>query len=289
MADLGIVESSRGGRAAKARDPEQRRIQERLRELEAKGKQRRRKFQLRTVMIQAGINMGFQAYIVLSILVGAFAALICLALGYPALFALVAGGVSGLLLPRLILGIISNGRQAKFTREFPNAIDIMVRGVRSGLPVTECLEIIGREMPEPLGEEFRRLVDGQKMGVTLEQMLTRALDRMPTAEFKFFAIVIQVQQQIGGSLADTLENLSNVLRDRKKMRDKASAMAAEGKTSAAIIGSIPIALAIILTMINPDYMSPFFASLTGKIMFYGAIIWMGVGALVMRSMINFRI
>jgi tight adherence protein B len=165
----------------------------------------------------------------------------------------------------------------------------MVRGIRSGLPVTECLEIIAREMPEPLSEEFRRLVDGQKMGITLEQLLTRALDRMPTAEFKFFAIVIQVQQQIGGSLADTLSNLSNVLRERKKMRDKARAMAGEGKASAAIISCIPVAFAIILSFIDPHYMAPFFEHRIGKFLFFGGLTWMGIGVLVMKKMINIRI
>lgn len=239
-------------------------------------------------MLRAGLDVGFKSYILMSFLVGAIGSLVCLALGYPIYVDLAAGTVIGIFLPRLILGVIIGRRQAKFTRDFPNAIDIMVRGVRSGLPVTECLEIIGREMPDPLGEEFRRLVDGQKMGATLEQMLVWALERMPTSEFKFFSIVIQVQQQIGGSLADTLANLSRVLRERKKMRDKAYAMAAEGKTSAAIIGSIPIILAMILTMINPTYMAPFFASLAGEVMFYGALTWMGIGAFVMRSMINFR-
>ena len=197
--------------------------------------------------------------------------------------------ISGLLLPRLILSIIAGRRQASFTREFPNAIDILVRGVRSGLPVTECLDIIGREMPDPVGEEFRSLVEGQKMGVTLEQMLIRALDRMPTSEFKFFAIVLQVQQQIGGSLADTLANLSHVLRERKKMRDKANAMSGEAKASAAIIGSIPFGVAIIVSFISPDYMAPFFSTFIGNILFFGSLTWMGVGMLVMRRMINIQI
>ena len=286
---MGIVEARGGGRVIKTRDPEQRRIQERLRELEAKGKRRRQKFQLRTVMVRAGFDLGFQAYVVLSILVGMVASLASLAFGHSVFVVAIFGILTATLLPRLSLGIMAVRRQAQFTREFPNAIDIIVRGARSGLPVTECLEIIGREMPDPLGEEFRRLVDGQKMGATLEQMLNRALVRMPTPEFKFFAIVIEIQQQIGGSLADTLENLSHVLRDRKKMRDKAKSMAAEGKTSAGIIGSIPIVLALILTLINPEYMTPFFASSAGEILFYGGIIWMGLGILVMRGMINFRI
>lgn len=289
MADMGIGEPPRSRRAVRTRDPEQRRIQERLRELEAKGKQRRRNFQLRTVMVRAGIDMGFKAYIVVSGLAGVVAALVAFVFGYPIFIVMAVGVGTALLLPRLVLGIISSRRQAKFTRDFPNAIDILVRGIRSGLPVTECLEIIGREMPDPLGEEFRRLVDGQKMGITLDQLLIRALERMPTPEFKFFAIVIQIQQQIGGSLADTLSNLSNVLRERKQMRDKAHAMAAEGKTSAAIIGCIPIVLALILSAINQEYMSPFFASLVGKILFYGGLIWMGLGIFVMRAMINFRI
>jgi tight adherence protein B len=210
-------------------------------------------------------------------------------MGYPTIGAPTVAVLAAILLPNVILQLIAVRRQAAFTREFANAIDILVRGIRSGLPVTECLGIIGREMADPLGEEFRRLVEGQKMGLSLEQMLTRALQRMPTAEFKFFAIVIQVQQQTGGSLADTLANLSRVLRDRKKMRDKAAAMAGEAKASAAIIGSLPVVSGILLSLINSDYMTVFFASTLGKAMFYGGILWMGIGMLVMRQMIHIRI
>lgn len=289
MADLGLVEARRSSRAVKLRDPEQRRIQERLRELEAQGKKRRRKFQFRSSIERAGLDIGYQGYILASILIGMASALPCLLLGYPMLVVVSVGAAGGLILPRLILGLLTRRRLTAFTREFPSAIDILVRGVRSGLPVNECLEIIGREMPEPVSEEFRRLVEGQKMGITLEQILVRAIERVPTAEFKFFAIVIQVQQQIGGSLADTMENLSHVLRERKKMRDKAVAMASEGKTSATIIGSIPFILALILSVINPEYMSPFFATLLGQTLFYSGLIWMGLGVLVMRRMINFNI
>lgn len=289
MADLGLAESRRGTRTIRLRDPEQRRIQERLKELEAKGKQRRRKFEFRSSIERAGLDMGYQGYTIMCVFAGIIGAIPCLFLDYPIIVVLSVAFITAVLLPRLVLGFLTKKRLSAFTRDFPNAIDILVRGVRSGLPVGECLEIIGREMPDPVGEEFRRLLEGQKMGISLEQLMTRSLNRVPTAEFKFFAIVIQVQQQIGGSLADTMANLSHVLRERKKMRDKANAMASEGKSSAAIIGSIPFFLALILSVINPGYMTPFFASTIGQILFYGGLLWMGAGIIVMRRMINFGI
>ena len=286
---LGLVSGRSGNRMVKTRDPEQRRIQQRLQELEEKGKERRKRYQIRAAMMRAGLEeWGARGYWLITLLVAVIFPAVYLFLGYPRMGAVPVALLSGVIVPNAILQFIAMRRQTAFTKDFANAIDILVRGVRSGLPVMECLSIIGREMADPLGEEFRRLVEGQKVGLTLEQMLSRGLQRMPTAEFKFFAIVIQVQQQTGGSLADTLANLSKVLRDRKKMRDKAGAMASEAKASAAIIGSLPVASGLILLMINPHYLDPFFQSILGKQIFYGGILWMGVGMLVMRKMIHFR-
>jgi tight adherence protein B len=290
MAALGLTGGAKPGRLAKSRDPEQRRIQQRLQELEEKGKERRKRYQIRAAMMRAGLEeWGAQGYWFIAAVVCVIAPAIYLFMGYPAMGAPAVAAIAAIILPNVILQAIAARRQAAFTREFANAIDILVRGVRSGLPVTECLAIIGREIADPLGEEFRRLVEGQKMGLTLEQVLSRSLERMPTAEYKFFAIVIQVQQQTGGSLSDTLANLSKVLRDRKKMRDKASAMASEAKASATIIGSLPVVSGFLLSLINPDYLSVFFTSTLGKTLFYGGLLWMGVGMLVMRKMIHFRI
>lgn len=147
---------------------------------------------------------------------------------------------------------------------------------------------MAREFDPPLGEEFRLLVEGQNLGLTIDDLMAKGIERLPTAEYKFFAIVTQIQRQTGGNLADTLSNLSTVLRERKMMRDKAQAMAAEAKASAMIIGSLPFAVAGLLSVVNPDYLMLLFTEKTGNILLGIGAFWMTCGSLVMRKMINFK-
>ena len=184
---------------------------------------------------------------------------------------------------------MARSRQKTFTSHFANAVDVVVRGIKSGLPVGECLNIIGREAPEPVGEEFRNLVEGQKIGLSLEELLNRGLERIPTTEYKFFAIVLQIQQKTGGNLARTLENLSNVLRERKKMRDKIKSLSSEAKSSAMIIGSLPFFVCGMISLLNPDYMKLLFTTTVGNVLLGIGLGWMGLGVLVMSKMINFKI
>ena len=163
-----------------------------------------------------------------------------------------------------------------------------MRGVRSGLPVAECLNIVSREIPDPVGDEFSRMVEGQKIGLTVPELLLRGLERMPTKEYKFFAVVIQIQQETGGNLADTLENLSTVLRERKQMRDKAVALASEATASASIIGALPILVGGALALLSWEYMEVLFTTDTGQLLIGGGLAWMALGILVMRNMINFK-
>jgi tight adherence protein B len=189
--------------------------------------------------------------------------------------------------PRWYLIFLSNRRQKKFLEEFANAIDVVVRGIKAGLPVNDCLKVIAKESPEPVGPEFAEIVEGQKIGITLAQGLERMYERIPLAEVNFLSIVISIQQQTGGNLAEALSNLSTVLRERKKMQGKIRAMSQEAKSSAAIIGALPILVMVLIYMTTPDYIALLWTERLGQIMLLCSAFWMTMGVLVMRKMINF--
>ncbi len=172
-------------------------------------------------------------------------------------------------------------------RDFANAIDIIVRGVKSGLPLNDCLQIIAAETPEPVKGEFRDLVEQQSIGVTLAKAFDRMYDRIPLQEVNFFSIVVAIQQQTGGNLAEALGNLSQVLRDRRKLQGKVAAFSAEAKTSAAIIGALPPTVMLMVYLSTPDYIGLLWTEKLGQVMLAGSAIWMLIGVLVMRKMINF--
>jgi len=163
-----------------------------------------------------------------------------------------------------------------------------VRGIKSGLPVHDCLKIIGKETPEPLAGEFRRLVENIAMGVTLDQGLDRLYENMPTSEVRFFSIVMNIQQKTGGNLAEALGNLSAVLRSRKLMREKIKALSSEATASAMIIGALPPGVIILIMVTTPSYMAPMFSDHRGWVMLGGSALWMGFGIFVMKRMINFK-
>nr|WP_246423169.1 type II secretion system F family protein [Roseospira visakhapatnamensis] len=183
---------------------------------------------------------------------------------------------------------MARSRRRRFTAEFPNAIDVLVRGVRSGLPVSECITIVGREIADPVGTEFRLLMEGQRVGMSLEDIMDRALARMPTAEFRFFAVVLQIQQQTGGNLAETLAKLSSVIRERKKMRDRAKALSSEAKASALIIGSMPVNFFVLVYFLAPDYMGLMITEEIGHYMIFAGVVSMIVGSAIMKVMIDFK-
>jgi tight adherence protein B len=196
--------------------------------------------------------------------------------------------VVGLGLPRWVLGFLTARRKKKFTEHFANAIDVIVRSVRSGLPTNEALRIVARESPDPVGSEFHNLVESLKVGVTLEQAMKRMMESMPTAEVGFFAIVMTIQSKSGGNLSEALSNLSFVLRDRKRLQGKIKAMSSEAKASAMIIGSLPPAVMGMIYVTTPAYIGKLFSERAGNLMLAGCVIWMGIGILVMRKMINFK-
>ena len=194
----------------------------------------------------------------------------------------------GLGLPRWTLGFLTNRRKKKFTEHFAVAIDVIVRSVKSGLPTNEALRIVAREVSDPVGSEFRDLVESLKVGVTLEQGLKRMMDSMPTAEVGFFAIVMTIQAKSGGNLSEALGNLAGVLRDRKRLQGKIKAMSSEAKASAMIIGSLPPGVMGIVYLTTPAYISKLFTEKAGNLMLAGCVFWMSMGIMVMRKMINFK-
>lgn len=197
--------------------------------------------------------------------------------------------VGGLGLPRWILNFLRKRRQKKFVDEFSNAIDVIVRGVKSGLPVNECLKIIAREAPRPVCDEFHMLVEGIRIGLSLEQGLERMYERMPLQEVNFFGIVLMIQQKTGGNLAEALGNLAGVLRSRKLMDGKIQALSAEAKASAMIIGALPFLVMGAVKLSSPDYLTPLFTTKVGNFILIGAGLWMLTGIVVMKKMMEIKV
>ncbi len=287
MNEIGILGDGNVGKE-KTESRRQRRIQEKVKQLGAKGEKRGFIEGIRDDIMQAGIDLPVPVFFLGSAVLGVLAAFFALVSGINPLAAGPAALVGGLLLPKMFLRSKARGRQKKFTKNFADAIDLIVRGIRSGLPINECFNVVAREFEAPLGEEFRLLVDGQNLGMTMDDLMDRGLRRIPTSEYKFFAIVTQIQRQTGGNLADTLANLSHVLRERKKMRDKAQAMASEAKASAGIIGSLPFIVGTLLFFVNPGYVMLLFTETTGNYLLAFGAFWMFLGSMVMKSMINFK-
>ena len=218
----------------------------------------------------------------------ALVALFYLMSGMPRWGAVAAAAIGFFGLPKYVLKFMAKRRQKKFTKHFAEAIDVIVRGIRSGLPINECFNVVAREFEPPVSEEFRLMVEGENLGMTLDDLMQRGLRRLPTPEYRFCAIVIQIQRQTGGNLADTLANLSNVLRGRKQLRDKVQAMASEAKASAGIIGSLPFFVTAILAVVNPDYLMLLFTESTGHILLGIGAFWGSLGTFVMHKMIHFK-
>ena len=189
--------------------------------------------------------------------------------------------------PRWLLSFLKKRREARFLETLADAVDIIVRGVKAGLPLLDCMKMITMELPEPLKTEFRMILETQAIGVPLGEACAKLYERTPLPEANFFGIVVAIQQKAGGNLSEALGNLSKVLRDRKKMRAKIQAMSQEAKASAAIIGALPIAVMILVYITTPEYISLLFTHPTGHILLAGSAVWMTMGVLVMKKMINF--
>ncbi len=251
--------------------------------------QKRERPTLRRRLEQAGFfKTTPRTYWITSAILGVGAAFAAFVTGQKPLVIVLALFAVGLGFPRWVLSFLANRRMKKFTSHFATAIDVIVRSVRSGLPVNEALRIVAKESPEPVRSEFHKLVEGLKVGVTMEQGLTRMRDSMPTSEVGFFAIVMSIQSKSGGNLSEALGNLSNVLRDRKRLQGKIQAMSSEAKASAMIIGSLPPAVMTLVYLTTPGYMKVLFTEKMGNLLLAGCLVWMSIGILVMRKMINFK-
>ena len=209
--------------------------------------------------------------------------------GAPLLLAVFAGLFFGVGGPHYFIGKMISRRINKFTANFPDAIELMVRGLRSGLPISETLSIVASEIPGPVGVEFRYVADKMKIGRTMEAALQETADRLGTAEFQFFVITLAIQRETGGNLAETLSNLADVLRKRAQMKLKIRAMSSESKASAYIVGSLPFLVFAMVWMMNPGYMGGFFSDERLIVAGLGGLVWMGIGAFIMAKMVSFEI
>jgi tight adherence protein B len=251
-------------------------------------KQKKASLSIAARLQAAGLGDNVKMFWIVSGTLGLFVAMIILLLGQSPLVAIGAGFAAGAGLPRWVLGFLIKGRTQKFTEAFADAVDIIVRGIKSGLPVHDCLKIIGKESPEPLAGEFRTLTENVAMGVPMDAALEKMYERMPTNELRFFSIVLAIQQKTGGNLAEALANLSAVLRSRKLMKEKIKALSAEAVASAFIIGCLPPGVVTLISVTSPAYMAPMFTDPRGHLMLLASAIWMSIGIFVMRKMINFK-
>src|SRR4051812_1956237 len=233
------------------------------------------------------ITLGRYALVCLGIL-GTVTALLMIR-GAPLILSLLMGLFFGIGGPHFFIGRLIKRRINKFNNNFPDAIELMVRGLRSGLPITETLGIVASEIPGPVGIEFRMVSDKMKIGRTMEVALQETADRLGTPEFQFFVITLAIQRETGGNLAETLSNLADVLRKRAQMRLKIRAMSSESKASAYIVGSLPFIVFGLVWMINPQYMAGFFSDQRLEVAGIGGLVWMGIGAFIMAKMVNFEI
>jgi len=236
---------------------------------------------------QAGLKSSKQKFMLISAGIGAFVFLTAMLLGTGLIVALALAFAGAFGLPRWLLSYLKKRRETKFLNVFPDAVDIIVRGVKAGLPLLDCLKMITVESPEPVKSEFRSIVETQAIGIPLGEACGKLYEEMPVPEANFFGIVVTIQQKAGGNLAEALGNLSRVLRDRKKMKAKIQAMSQEAKASAAIIGALPIAVMILVYITSPQYISLLWTEPLGRLMLAGSAIWMSMGVLVMKKMINF--
>ncbi len=263
-------------------------VEEVLREIEARQKPGKgARPSLRTRLQQAGLGWSKARYSIICAAMGGVLFLVLAASGLHIVVAGILAAASGYLLPHLYVKLRRDKRMRAFTEAFPDALDVVIRGVKSGLPLADCLRIIAAESQEPVRSEFKKLVEDQTLGMTNEEAVQRLFERMPLPETSFFSIVITIQSRTGGNLSEALGNLSRVLRERKKMREKIKAMSSEAKTSASIIAALPFAVSFFVYLTSPDYISLLFTTTLGNVVLVACGLWMLTGVLVMRKLINF--
>ena len=238
---------------------------------------------------RTGKGWSVSQYVYASVGLALGVAVVVFALSRAPLLSLGVGLLIGAGLPHMVIGYLINKRTNLFVSKFPDGIELLVRGLRSGLPVTETLGIVATEVPGPVGYEFKSVIDRIKVGKTMEDALQDTADKLGIAEFNFFTITLAIQRETGGNLAETLSNLSEVLRKRAQMKLKIRAMSSESKASAYIVGSLPFLVTAAIAFLNPEYMAPFLTDDRLIVAGLGAGVWMGIGVLIMAKMVNFEI
>jgi tight adherence protein B len=257
-----------------------------LKEVEAR-RLKEKKVSLSIRLTQAGLDWTPQKFMIISGVLGLGCFAAAFLLGGGLLGAVGLAFAAGFGLPRWTLGFLKKRREKKFLKALPDAVDVIVRGIKAGLPLFESIKVVAADAPEPLKGEFIAIIETQAIGMPLGEACARLFDRMPLPEANFFGIVIAIQQKSGGNLSEALGNLSKVLRDRKKMAEKIQAMSMEAKASAGIIGSLPPIVMLLVYLSTPDYISLLWTHPTGQLMLCGCVLWMSCGILVMKKMINF--
>jgi tight adherence protein B len=261
-------------------------VESTLKDLEARH-QRETKLSLNARLQQAGLNWTPQRFWTVSAIMAAIGFLATFFAGGGILGAAGLGFAAGFGLPRWGLGFLKKRREKKFLKALPDAVDVIVRGIKAGLPLFESIKVVAADSPEPLRSEFNAIIETQAIGMPLGEACARLYERMPVPEANFFGIVVSIQQKSGGNLSEALGNLSKVLRDRKKMAEKIQAMSMEAKASAGIIGSLPPIEMVLVYITTPDYISLLWTHPTGQVMLVGCVVWMSIGIMVMKKMINF--
>jgi tight adherence protein B len=257
-----------------------------LKELEAR-RERQSKVPLSVRISQAGLDWSIQKFWIVSAVCAAILFAGAMFVGGGLLGAAGLGFAGGFGLPRWGLNFLKKRREKAFLRALPDAVDVIVRGIKAGLPLFESIKVVAADAPEPLRSEFLAIIETQAIGIPLGEACTRLYERMPVPEANFFGIVVAIQQKSGGNLSEALGNLSKVLRDRKKMAEKIQAMSMEAKASASIIGSLPPIVMTLVYLTTPGYISLLWTNPTGQLMLVGCVTWMSIGIMVMKKMINF--
>ncbi len=245
---------------------------------------------LRAKIARTGKTFSLASYVtVCLVLAGVVALTLLIVVGLPLPLAVLAGVGVGAVVPNFVLSSMAKSRQSKFVNMMPEAIDAIVRGVRSGLPVTEAMAAVGREMGDPIGIEFRRTIDSYRIGRPLPAALLETARRIDVAEFNFLVVAMSIQQETGGNLAETLANLGDIIRRRRQMRLKVKALTGEAKASAWIVGSLPFLLFVGINILNPGYTDILFDDPRGNMLVMGSLGLMAIGIFVMYRLANFEI
>ncbi len=261
-------------------------VEETLKELDVKAK-KPKSLPLPMKIAQAGLSWSKNQFLMISGGLGLFGFIVVFMFTGALLPAVGVAFAAGFGLPRWLLSFLKKRREKKFLNHFPDGVDVIVRGIKAGLPLLDSLKIIAMDSQEPIKSEFKAIVETQTIGMPIGEACAKLYERMPLPEANFFGIVISIQQKAGGNLSEALGNLSRVLRDRKKMKAKIQAMSMEAKASASIIGALPICVGTLVWLTSPDYIELLWMTDLGRFMMAGCAVWMGLGVFVMKQMINF--